>query len=114
MAQKIIHPNEWTVFLNDFNKKHRGKIISLEVTDDNKKKIDEISSIPLKEIGISSVDKENTVTQIIAGMTSTNSHFIDLTDKIVLEQSDSGNPLMLRIISSKGRSATIRFLSMAD
>lgn len=114
MTRQVIPENEWIVFFHNFTKSNRDKIITVEVFNDEKEIIDEVTNLPLKEVNISNADKENSIAQVIAGLTSSVSHFIDKTKEIVLEKTDSGNPKTLYINSALGRGAVIHFHSMGE
>lgn len=114
MTRQVIPESEWIVFFHNFTKTNRDKIITVEVFNDKKEKIDEVTNLPLKEVNISNTDKENSIAQVIAGLTSSVSHFIDKTKEIILEKTDSGNPRTLYITSALGRGAIIHFHSMGE
>ncbi|HEX2869236.1 MAG TPA: DUF5335 family protein [Ignavibacteriales bacterium] len=114
MTREVIPENEWVVFFHDFTKANRDKIITIEVYNDRKEKIDEVTNLPLREVNILNADKENSVAQVIAGLTSSVSHFIDKTKEVILEKTGSGNPKTLYINSSLGRGTVIYFHSMAE
>ncbi|MGE5430698.1 MAG: hypothetical protein ACM3QX_06475 [Syntrophomonadaceae bacterium] len=114
MTRQVVPENEWIIFTHNFTKTNRDKIVTIEVFNDQKEKIDEVTNLPLKEVNISNTDKENSIAQVIAGLTSSVSHFIDKTKEIILENTDNGNPKTLYINSETGRGVIIYFHSMGE
>jgi hypothetical protein len=109
--------NEWVSFFNKFNKENRDKIISMMAINDEGYVVDSAERLPFAGIEINPHDAENTVVQFAAGEVSATTlatTFIDKVDKIVLEETDNGDPKKLYIISSLGRSGEIKFHNMEE
>lgn len=117
MALREIPQDEWVIFFNEFNKENRDKVVSIMVTNDEGYVIDSAERIPFAGIEVNPRDVENTIVQIAAGEVSSTTlvtHFIDKTERLVLDETENGDPQKLFIYSSLGRSGEIRFLKLEE
>ncbi|HEX2984718.1 MAG TPA: DUF5335 family protein [Ignavibacteriales bacterium] len=117
MAIREIPQDEWVTFFNDFNKEHRDKIVSIMATNDEGYVIDSAERIPFAGIEVNPRDVENTIVQIAAGEISSTTlvtHFIDKVERLVLDETENGDPQKLFVYSALGRSCEIRFLKLEE
>ncbi len=112
-----IPKSEWVSFFNRFNKENRDKIVSMMAINDEGYVVDSAERLPFASIEINPHNADNTIVQFAAGEVSATTlatTFIDKVDRIVLEETDNGDPHKLYIISSLGRSGEIKFHNMED
>lgn len=109
MPKTVIPRENWMAFFDEFNRENRGKIVKIEITDDEDYRVDYAESLPLQDVQISSKDHDNTSVQVSAGISSSFTHIIDQADTIILVENEEEYPRVLQIRSALGRSAIIRF-----
>lgn len=112
MIKREIPQDEWNKYITVFNKENNGKIVKVEVTDDEDYRIDYAESLPFKEIIITR-QADNASVTITAGASNSFTHTIDKTVRLLINE-DHNTPKILSIESILGRKAVIRFHPLAN
>ncbi len=114
MQTQEISNNRWVEFFDSFSRQHQGWMVNVEITANGQKKQLEARELPLEGIAASLKDKEDTISIILAkGRNEYMEHNVSGARRVLLEKTDEGADVGLRIEAADGSQTRVQFRSPA-
>ena len=111
MQLQKIEKDNWTSFLEAFNRKHKNRFFNLEEIEGKGDKNILVENVRLKDVSVDIEKGEYNNTAIISGNTPDTeiNHFVIRTKNISVEKNDEGTDEELYFESDEGKTTVLSF-----